>query len=85
MDDTTSRGSYGENIKSDRLTVTDDVSVLAEKSNVFASFLTVERKFKYSCIYMFHITFQKKSIWKLILLQTNMFNIFLVLFNNQVF
>ena len=68
--------SYGENIKTDRLIVMEDVSCLAEKSNEFASFLKVSRKFQYSCVYIFHIIFLEKTMWKLTLLQTNIFNIF---------
>ena len=39
-------------------------------------FLTVTRKFKYSCVYIFHIIYPEKSISKLIISQTNIFNIF---------
>ena len=49
---------------------------LADKSNAFPSFLTVSRKLKYSCLYIFHITYPEEWIWKLILSQTKMFNIF---------
>ena len=49
---------------------------LADKSNAVPSFLTVSLKFKYSCLYIFHITYPEESIWKLILSQTKMFNIF---------
>ena len=40
-----------------RLIVMDDVSGLADKSNKFCNFLTVSRKYGYSCIYIFHIVF----------------------------
>ena len=60
----------------DRSIVMDNVSGLADKFNDFASFLTVFWKFKYSCIYIFHIIYPEKSIWKLILSQTKIFNIF---------
>ena len=49
---------------------------LADKSNAFSSFLTVSRKLKYSCLYIFHINYPEEWIWKLILSQTKMFNIF---------
>ena len=49
---------------------------LAPKSNAFPSFLTVSWKLKYSCLYIFHITYPEEWIWKLILSQTKMFNIF---------
>ena len=54
----------------------DDVSGLADSSSKFASFLTVARKFKYHCLYIFHTIHPEKSIWKTILSQTNLLNIF---------
>ena len=54
----------------------DDVSGLADTSSKFASFLTVVRKFKYNCLYIFHTIHPEKSIWKTILSQTNILNIF---------
>ena len=54
----------------------DDFSCLADRSNNFASFLTVPRKFKYSCVGIFHIINLEKSTWKLICSQTTIFNIF---------
>ena len=44
----------GEKDVFDRLIVMDDVSSLADKSDEFCSFLTVSRKYRYSCIYFFH-------------------------------
>ena len=54
----------------------DDVSGLADKSNEFCSFLTVSRRYRYSCIYIFHIVFPALSNWQMILSQTKIFNIF---------
>ena len=54
----------------------DDVSGLADTSSKFASFLTVARKFKYHWLYIFHTIHREKSIWKTILSQTNLLNIF---------
>ena len=54
----------------------DDVSSLADKSNTFANFLTVTKKFGYHCAYIFHIILLEKEIWKKIILQTKVFNIF---------
>ena len=54
----------------------DDVSGLADKSKQFASLLTVARKFNYTCVYIFHTIYLEKSIWRTILSQTNIFNIF---------
>ena len=67
---------FGEKINRDRLIVFDDVSGLADKSNKFASFLTVARKYKYNCVYIFHTIYPENTIWKTILSQTNIFNIF---------
>ena len=69
-------GTYGENTKRDRLIVMDDVSGLADTSQKFASFLTVARKFRYHCVYIFHTIHPEKGIWKTILSQTNILNIF---------
>ena len=54
----------------------DNVSGLADLPVKFASFLTVARKFKYHCLYIFHTIHPEKSIWKTILSQTNLLNIF---------
>ena len=67
---------FGEIINRDRLIVFDDVSGLADNSNKFANFLTVARKYKYNCIYIFHTIYPEKATWKTILSQTNIFNIF---------
>ena len=67
---------YGENRKRDCLIVADDVSCLADTSQKFASFLTVARKSKYHCVYILHTIHPEKSIWRSILPQTNILNIF---------
>ena len=54
----------------------DDVSGLADSPAKFASFLTVARTFKYHCLYIFRTINPEKSIWKTILSQTNLLNIF---------
>ena len=69
-------GTYGENTKRDRLIVMNDVSGLADASQKCASFLTVARKFRYHCVYIFHAIHPEKGIWKTILSQTNILNIF---------
>ena len=66
----------GENDAFDRLIVMDDVSGPVDKSNEFCSFLTVSRKYRYSCIYIFHIVFPTLSNWQMILSQKKNFNIF---------
>ena len=67
---------FGENKKRDKLIVFDDVSGLADDSKKFASFLTVARKYNYTCVYVFHTIYADKANWKTILSQTNIFNIF---------
>ena len=54
----------------------DDVSHLADRSNTFANFSTITRKFGYHCVYIFHIILPEKEIWKKIISQTNVLNIF---------
>ena len=54
----------------------DDVSGLADDSKNFASFLTVAPKYRYSCVYIFHTIFPEKAVWRSILSQRNIYNIF---------
>ena len=67
---------FGEKTACDQLVVKDDVSGLADESKKFASFLIIARKFNYTCMYIFHIIYPEKSIWRTILFQTNIFNLF---------
>ena len=53
----------------------DDISGLAEESKASASFLTIAHKFNYTCFYIFHVIYPE-SIWRTILSQANIFNIF---------
>ena len=46
---------FGENISMDSLIVMGNVLDVAENCEKFAEFLTVCRKYKYHCIYVFHI------------------------------
>ena len=71
-----SGNSFGENKKLNRLIILDDVSGVADLSKKFANFLTVSRKFGYSCIYVFHLIIPSNQIWQKIISQTNIFNIF---------
>ena len=66
------------------LIVFDAVSCLADESKKFAGFLTVARKFNYNCVYIFHSIHPEKTTWRIILSQTNIYNIFpaTVLLNN---
>ena len=66
----------GENVLLDRLIVMDDVSGLADKSEHFANFLTVSRKFGFTCVYIFRTVYPTRNNWQMILSQTKTFNIF---------
>ena len=46
----------GENLIVNKLIVMDDVSGLADKSEDFPNFLTVSRKYGFSCVHVFHTT-----------------------------
>ena len=52
------------------------VSGIADNCKKFAEFLTICRKYRYHCIYIFHIIAPESQILKKILSQTNIFNIF---------
>ena len=54
----------------------DGVSGLADKLDDSSNFLIVSRKFGYICLYIFHILYLLKSVWEMILSQTNIFNLF---------
>ena len=68
--------NYGEKSIRSRLIVMDDVSGLADLSTKFGNFLTVARKFGYHCLYIFHAIHPEKAIWRTILSQINLLNIF---------
>ena len=66
----------GENIKLERLIAMDDISGLADRSETFANFLTVSRKFGLTCAYIFHTIYPTRQNWQMILAQRKIFNIF---------
>ena len=66
----------GEELSVTRLIVMDDVSGLADKSEEFSSFLTVSRKYGFSCLYVFHTIYPGKQSWEMIMSQTHIFNFF---------
>ena len=66
----------GENNIFNRIFVMDNVLGLADKSKNFANFLTVSRKFNFTCVYVFHTMYPTRSNWQMILSQTKIFNIF---------
>ena len=61
----------GEKNSMDRFIVMDDVSGIADTNKIFAECLTVCRKYRYRCIYAFHIIIPETQIWKKILSQIN--------------
>ena len=67
---------FWEKYSMDSRIVIDDVSGIADTSKKFAEFLTVCRKYRYQCIYVFRIITPEIQIWKKIISQTNFFNIF---------
>ena len=67
---------YGEKKIMDCLILRDNVSVIAGSCKEFADFLTVSRKYRYHCVYVFHIIIDQREIWRKIISQTNIFNIF---------
>ena len=64
----------GELLKVNRLIIIDDVSGLAEKSEEFSNFLTVSRKYDFSCLYVFYTIYPGRQSWEMIMSQTHIFN-----------
>ena len=58
-----------ENVVLDRLIVMDDVSGLADRSEKFANFVTVSRKYRLTCVYIFHTIYPTRQHWQMILSQ----------------
>ena len=56
--------SFRENKTLNRLIVLDDVSGIADSSKKFANFLTILRKIRYSCVYVFHLIIPSSQIWE---------------------
>ena len=63
----------GENVSIDKLIVMNDVSGLAGKSTNFSNFLTVSRKYGFSCIYVFHTIYPNRQNWDMIMSQMHIF------------
>ena len=66
----------GENLKIKKLIVMDNVSALADRSNNFSDFLTVSRKYGFSCLYVFHTIYPGRQNWEMIMSQTHIFSFF---------
>ena len=54
----------------------DNVSGLADKSDPFANFLAVSRKFGLTRVYTFYTIYPARHNWQMILTETKIFNIF---------
>ena len=66
----------GEQLAVTRIIIMDDVSGLADKSEEFSNFLTVSRKYGFSCLYVFHTIYPGWQSWEMIMSQTHIFNFF---------
>ena len=67
----------GENMILDKVIVMDDVSGLADRSDKFASFLTVSRKYGLTSVYIFHTFYHPaRQNWQMIMSQTKIFSFF---------
>ena len=51
----------GENILMDKLILMNNIPGLADKSENFANFLTVSRKFGFTCVYIFHTIYPTRN------------------------
>ena len=60
----------------DKVIVMDDVSGLADKSDKFANFLAVSRKYGITCVYIFRTMYPTRQNWQMIMSQTKIFNFF---------
>ena len=65
-----------ENLTIDKLIVMDDVSGLAEKSTDFSNFLTISRKYGFSCVYVFHTIYLSRQNWETLMSQMHIFSFF---------
>ena len=62
QNDNVSSSIYGENKIMDRLIVMDDISGLPDSCKELADFIAITRKYRYHCIYLFHIITPDKEI-----------------------
>ena len=68
--------NLGEKMVLDKLIVMDDVSGLADKSDEFANFSAVSRKYGITCFYIFDTIYPSRQNWQMIKSQTKIFNFF---------
>ena len=60
----------------DKLIAMDDISGLADKSDEFANFFTMSRKYGITCLYIFHTVYPSRENWQMIMSQTQIYNFF---------
>ena len=60
----------------DKLIVMDGVSGLGDKSDEFAHFLTVPRKYGVTCVYIFNTIYPSRQNWQMIMSQSQIFIFF---------
>ena len=66
----------GEELAVNRLIIMVDVSGLADKSEEFSNFLTVSRKYGFSCLFVFYTIYPGRQSWEMIMSQIHIFNFF---------
>ena len=54
----------------------DDVSGLAGKSTHFSNFLTISRKYGFTCVYVFHTIYPNRQNQEMVMSQIHIFNFF---------
>ena len=70
------KNELGKELEIDKLIIMEDVSGLANKSEEFSNFLTVSRKYGFSCLYVFHTIYPGRQSWEMIMSQTHIFDFF---------
>ena len=63
-------------MKLDRLIVMVNALGLADKSDESANFLTISRKFRLTCVYIFDTIYLVRQNWEMILAHAKILNIF---------
>ena len=66
----------GEKSQIHKLIVMDDVSGLVDRCEDFSNFLTVSKKYGFTCVYVFHTIYPGRQNWEMIMSQTHIFNFF---------
>ena len=60
--------NLGEHMVLDKVIAMNDISGLAVKSDKFANFLTVSKKFGLTCEYIFHMIYPTRQNWRMVML-----------------